>query len=239
MLNLKTRQLEPELMDDPNLDLAEHQRALQGLTRIHTITNSATQLWKIIKAQITASGKTEASLLDVGCGDGYMLRKFHTFAKRDGITLQLQGCDFSRKAIGFAEDLAKKTNTPIEFLEFDVTSEELLPRADYVICSLFLHHFEEPQVVKILQKLDQAATQLALVHDLRRTNLGYALCWIGVHALTTSQIVRTDGLLSVRAAFSVAEVRQMFKAARIENAEFTTGWPQRFTVSWPTQGDKA
>ena len=227
-------------MDDPDLDPAEHQRALIGLTRIHTITNSAIQLWKIIKAQITASGKAEASLLDVGCGDGYMLRKFHAFAKRDGITLKLYGCDFSKKAIGFADNLATKANTPIEFLEFDVTSEEPLPiQADFVICSLFLHHFEETRVVAILQKLDQAAKRFTMVHDLRRTKLGYALCWIGVHALTTCHVVRTDGLLSVRAAFTVAEVRQMFASAGIQNAEFRTGWPQRFTVTWPKLGADA
>ena len=108
-----------------------------------------------------------------------------------------------------------------------------------MICSLFLHHFEEPQVVKILQKLDQAANRFALVHDLRRTNLGYVLCWIGVHALTTSHVVRTDGLLSVRAAFSVAEIKQMFETAGIKNTRCTTGWPQRFTVSWPKQGANA
>ena len=227
-------------MDDPDLDLAEHQRALKGLTRIHAITNSATQLWKLIKSQIVASGKDSASIIDVGCGDGYMLRKFHTLAQRDGISLQLHGCDFSQKAIDFAKDLAAQTDTPIEFLKFDVTTEDALPvQADFVICSLFLHHFEEPQVVKILQKLDQAANRFALVHDLRRTNLGYALCWIGVHALTTSRVVRTDGLLSVRAAFSVAEIKQLFKTAGITNAEFSTGWPQRFTVSWSKQGSNA
>ena len=165
-----------------------------------------------------------------------MLRKFHAFAQRDGITLQLHGCDFSEKALGFADELAKQTSTPIEFLKFDVTSEEPLPvQADYVICSLFLHHFEEPEVVKILQKLDQSAKRFALVHDLRRTNLGYALCWLGVHTLTTSHVVRTDGLLSVRAAFSVPEVERMFKAAGIKDSVCTTGWPQRFTVSWSTQ----
>ena len=224
-------------MDDPDLDLAEHQRALQGLTRIHSITNSAKYLWKLIKAQIAASGKTSVSLLDVGCGDAYMLRKFYQYAQRDGIALQLYGCDFSKKAISFAEDLAKRSNTPIEFLEIDITNEAPLPiQADYVICSLFLHHFTESQVVKILQKLDQSAKRFVLVHDLRRTNLGYAICWIGVHALTTSHVVRTDGLLSVRAAFTVSEVKKMFEAAKIDHAEFSTGWPQRFTVTWSKQG---
>lgn len=224
-------------MDDPDLDPVHHRRALEGLTRIHTITNTATQLWEIVKAQITASGRTSASVLDVGCGDGYMLRKFHAFAQRDGVTLQLHGCDFSEKAIGFANELARKSSTPIELLEFDVTSEEPLPiQADYVICSLFLHHFEEPKIVKILQKIDHSAKRFALIHDLRRTSLGYALCWIGVHTLTTSHVVRTDGLLSVRAGFSVAEVEQLFQAAGIRNSELTTSWPQRFTVSWSTQG---
>ena len=59
LFNLRTRQLEPEIMDDPDLDPVQHQRALEGLTRVHAITNSAAQLWKIIKAQITASGKPQ------------------------------------------------------------------------------------------------------------------------------------------------------------------------------------
>ena len=227
-------------MDDPDLDPVQHQRALQGLTRIHSITNSAAQLWKIIKVRLIASGKTEASLLDVGCGDGYMLRKFYAFAERDGFTLQLYGCDFSKKAISFAEDLAKQANATIKFLEADVTEQGPLPvQADFVICSLFLHHFTEDQVVEILQKLDQTAKQFVLVHDLRRTRLGYAICWVGVHALTTSRVVRTDGLLSVRAAFSVVEIQDILHTAGIESTNLTTGWPQRFTVTWSKQGSDA
>ena len=170
-----------------------------------------------------------------------MLRKFHAYAERDGFTLQLYGCDFSKKAISFAEDLAKQADAPIKFLEADVTeqSEPLPVQADFVICSLFLHHFEEAQVVEILQKLDQAAKQFVLVHDLRRTRLGYAICWVGVHALTTSHVVRTDGLLSVRAAFSVAEIQDMLRTAGIGNTNLTTGWPQRFTVTWSKQGSDA
>jgi 2-polyprenyl-3-methyl-5-hydroxy-6-metoxy-1,4-benzoquinol methylase len=220
-------------MDDPELDPVQHRRALTDLARIHQFTNSVSQIWGPIRQRIIASGSRHASILDLGCGDGYMLRRLNTDAKKAGISLELFGCDFSATALETAQRLAKEANAPIEFFSFDVTSGRDLPvEADFVICSLFLHHFDEQQVVAILKVLNAAARHSVLIHDLRRTRLGYVLCWIGVHALSNSPVVRTDGLLSVRAAFTVAEIERLLEKADIKHAKITTGWPQLFTISW-------
>ncbi len=233
MIDLTLRDLQPEIMDDPSLDPGEHEQALRGLARIHRLTNVSAQLWKAIQSQVILDDTRTLSILDLGCGDGHVLRQLYRLAERTGIKTILYGCDFSANAISFAKQSASRDDIPIEFYHLDVTQATELPhRADVVFCSLFLHHFSESDATKILDKMKAAAKQLVLVHDLRRTRLGYLLCWVGVHVLSRSHVVRKDGLMSVRAAFTVPEIKRLLASAGITQAEVTTGWPQRFTASW-------
>lgn len=223
-------------MDDPGLDPREHQRALVGLSRVHVITRLVPRLWQAMRKALLAAGVKHARVVDVGCGSGYLLLKLNALAKRDGFELELVGCDFSKRALAMAQENAQQAGAKIETFEVDVLSGVDLPHGDVVMCSLFLHHFENGDVVRVLGKLRQAAQRLVLVEDLLRSRLGYCLCWLGVHTLTRSPIVRTDGLLSVRAGFQMAEMEQMLNDAgydpqRLESA-LKRHWPERLLLEW-------
>ena len=41
VMTLKTRQLEPELMDDPEIETGDHDRALEGLARLNRLARAA------------------------------------------------------------------------------------------------------------------------------------------------------------------------------------------------------
>jgi hypothetical protein len=77
-----------------------------------------------------------------------------------------------------------------------------------------------------------AAQRLVLVDDLRRTRFGYALAWIACQLLTRSPVVHTDGPRSVRAAFTLAEARQLAARAGLDDCRISPHWPQRFLLSW-------
>lgn len=227
-------------MDDPGLDPAEHFRALNALSRVHRLTGMARRLWHAIRSSLKDSGQTSARIVDVGCGDGYLLLKLYELAKRDGFQLQLVGCDFSARALEAAsERAATEYGTQLESCELDVLSDRAIPEGDVVMASLFLHHFKVPEVTKILQKMHASARQLLLVEDLLRTPLGYGLCWIGVHALTRSHVVHTDGLLSVRAGFLMDEMRRMMVEAGLDPLQssktLTRHWPERLLIRYPTR----
>jgi hypothetical protein len=85
----------------------------------------------------------------------------------------------------------------------------------------------------------RAAERLLLVQDLRRTRLGYILAWATLRVLTTSDVARTDGPTSVRAAFTVAEARRLTERAGLEGAEVSRCWPERFTIRWARRGSTA
>ncbi len=233
LLDFKLRQLQPELMDNPALEFVEHKQALNGLARIHRLNNTPARIWQTIRVALSTHHAKTYSVLDLGCGDGFLLRQLHSLARNDGVALKLIGCDFSHNAIEIAGRAAECSGVPIELHHVDVTEVDKLPvSADVVFCSLFLHHFSEPQAIAVLKTIHAAARKLVLVHDLRRTHLGYALCWVGVHTFSRSKVVHTDGLLSVRAAFSIEEITQLLSIAGIDQAQIFKHWPQRFTITW-------
>ena len=95
MHNLTERKLEPELMDDSSLDPIEHKKALNGLARIHRFNRMSARIWQAIRSQVVVGDAKSLSIMDLGCGDGYLLRRLYARAKAEGICLDLVGCDFS------------------------------------------------------------------------------------------------------------------------------------------------
>jgi hypothetical protein len=78
----------------------------------------------------------------------------------------------------------------------------------------------------------EAAGKLALINDLLRSTAGWCLAYLGTRLLTRSEMVHTDGLLSVQAAFTMAEVRALADTAGWEKAELHWRWPYRFLLQW-------
>lgn len=228
---LVTRNLQPELMDDPALCPTEHRLALDGLARIHRVTRSAQRFWNAIKSDFDCD-TDQLTVLDVGCGDAFLLRSLARLAQKDSINLRIVGCDLSRVALQRAQQHAEEENVSFEAVELDILSADIPIKADLVISSLFMHHFAESQVIRILRKMNQAARRGVVIEDLRRTHLGYALCWLGTRTLSRSPIVHTDGLLSVAAAFSLDEFAHLVGRAGVSHPSVTKHWPERLMVSW-------
>ena len=100
------------------------------------------------------------------------------------------------------------------------------------MCTLFLHHLSSEDARGLLQRMRHSARRLVLVDDLCRNRVGYVLAWAGGRLLTRSEIVHTDGPLSVRAAFTIEEVRQLAHDAGLIGARIRRHWPERFLLSW-------
>ena len=64
------------------------------------------------------------------------------------------------------------------------------------------------------------------------TAVGFCMAYSAARLLTRSHVVHTDAVLSVRAAFTVEEVRQLASAAGLSDAKVVPRWPSRFVVSW-------
>jgi hypothetical protein len=101
-----------------------------------------------------------------------------------------------------------------------------------VYCTLFAHHLDEIDVIRLLEGMALRSRKLVLVDDLIRSRLGFALAWIGTRLLSRSWVVHTDGPLSVRGALRPDEMMTIAKQAGLEDAQINRSWPERYLLSW-------
>jgi 2-polyprenyl-3-methyl-5-hydroxy-6-metoxy-1,4-benzoquinol methylase len=232
-INLQHRDRQPELMDDPALDELQHRHALRGLRRVNSFSRSTAILWPAITAVAQQLAGQPVRILDIASGGGDLAVGLAERGRRTGINLDIHGCDISPLAVQHATELAVQHQLDnVQFLTVDAIHGTLDGPYDIVMCSLFLHHLPEDEARCLLKRMKELASQRVLINDLRRTRAGYVLAWLGCRLLTRSPIVHVDGPLSVRAAFSLDEVRQLAEECGLSGATLTTHWPQRFLLDW-------
>jgi SAM-dependent methyltransferase len=232
LVDTAERTRRPELMDQPGLDAAEHARALQGLGRINRISRSAAIYWPELSRLAKARSGEPMRVLDLASGGGDVPLSLARRAKRSGLELHIDGCDKSFEAMRFAGERAAARGIAVRFFTLDALVDELPAGYDVVISSLFLHHLEEGDAVGLLGRMARAAGRLVLVNDLLRGPVEYALAWVGCRLLSRSRIVRHDGPVSVSAAFTLAEARELANLAGLAGAKLSTHWPGRFLLAW-------
>lgn len=169
------------------------------------------------------------TLLDVACGGGDVPLRLRQMAAARGVQLDLLLAD--KSAVALEQARATAGQAPVEMVECDALSEQL-PHADIVTNSLFLHHLDAPEVVRALGLFASRAKHLLLVSDLVRSASGWLIAWGACRAFSTSSVMRHDGPVSVRAAWTRDEMREMCRAAGLEGARVRRAWPWRMLVSW-------
>ncbi len=216
-------------MDQPGLDPAEHGRALEALRRINLLSAGARALWPRIRAFARSrSGPTR--LLDAPCGGGDFAVRIARKARREGVALEVFGCDVSEYAVEYATEHARRSGVSARFFRRDVLAEPFPEGFDVLTCSLFLHHLDEPDAVGLLGAMKRAGG-LLLVDDLERGRLGWLLAVAGTRLLSRSAVARVDGPRSVEGAFTRGEARALAEAAGWERPRTVARFPCRFLLT--------
>ena len=228
---LKQRHIEPEIMDAPDMMGERHAAALRGLQRINAWSRSARILWPEL-ARLARELGHSIKVLDVACGGGDVPIRLNRMARRAGLDIMLHGIDRSPSAVGFAQRSASERSVDVTFSVGDALNQALPEGYDVVMCSLFLHHISDEEAESLLKRAAAAARRLVLVNDLRRCTSGWLLAYAGSRVLSRSPIVHIDGPLSVRAAFTPAEVRVLANRAGLNGATVARRWPCRFLLTW-------
>lgn len=226
-MSLASRHRQPELMDDPALDPAEHRRALTGLARINAVSGSAGVLWSPLR-RLARRLNRPLRVLDIATGSGDVPLALHKRAEREKLSVAFAGCDLSPLAI----EVAKSAAPPVEFFTLDVLNAPLPSGFDVLTCSLFLHHLDEPDVVSLLGKMREANPRLILVNDLERSRFNYAAVWVASRLFSRSRVVHADGPLSIRGAFTVNEMRTLAELAGLNGVSVRARFPCRMLLEW-------
>jgi len=232
---------QPELMDDPALDEAEHMRALGALARINALSRTAAQLARAIVGILgrdrLRTARQPVRIVDVACGGGDVTLALARRLGRLG-AVEVLGVDVSGRAVARSRDLAVRTGAEVAFAVRDVIRDGC-PPCDVAVSSLFLHHLDDDEARGLLGEMRRAAVHGVAVSDLVRSRIGLALAAVGTSVLATSRVARVDGPLSVRAARTPAEYAALCTAAGLEGATIRRVWPERILLRWRRPGAAA
>jgi 2-polyprenyl-3-methyl-5-hydroxy-6-metoxy-1,4-benzoquinol methylase len=210
MADLTRRSRQEEQMDDPSLDPALYERVLHDLARVNRWTFTA---WPPIAFISRAIGSaTRFQLLDIGFGDGDVLRAIGCWARRRGIEVELIGVDLNEKSLQ-----AARAATPPD-LRIDYRAGDYQDQAgsfDFIICTQVAHHMTEQQLTALLRYMEAEARRGWLICDLHRHGLAYWTFPLLARLLRVERIVREDGQLSIARSFRPDEWKAALQQAGV------------------------
>ena len=215
-----------ELMDADDLDAVTYTDVVGDLAQVNAVTLAARPTLAFL-AQ-AARGRTRLKVLDVGFGDGDMLRRIARWAGRRGLAVELVGVDLNPRS-----EAAARTHTPaglpIRWITGDYT-DRAGEGWDCVISSLVAHHMTRPQLVAFLRFMEAEARAGWLVNDLHRHGFAYRGFPLLAGLFRWHPIVRHDGRLSIARSYRPAEWAPLLAEAGISDARVFRAFPFRLCV---------
>lgn len=109
---------------------------------------------------------------------------------------------------------------------------------DVVTASLFLHHFDAPEVPEVLAGLFRLARGALVVNDLRRARVPYVFGRVAFPLLFRARVSVEDGLVSIRRGFTEGELAEAFARAGIP-VRIARRFPYRLVAVAQRNGDGA
>ena len=211
MSKLAVRSRQEEQMDAADLDPAVYEQVLHDLARVNRWTFTAHPVIGFMKRAI---GDAKAfRLLDVGFGDGDILRAIARWARRRGIAADLIGVDLNEKSVAAAR-AATPAGLAIDYRGGDYADVE--GAFDFVISSQVTHHMTDDQLRAFLRYMEEKARRGWLICDLHRHGFAYWGFPLLARLLMVHRIVREDGRLSIARSFRPAEWEAILRDAGID-----------------------
>lgn len=223
---LAERRRDSELMDDPALDAATYHAVLADLAKVNRTTFAYRPTLSFLARAV--GNRASFSLLDVGFGDGDMLRAIAAWTKRRRIAAELTGIDLNPNSRAAAEAVPSP-GTPIRYLTGDYAG--LAGGGfDCIVSSLVAHHMSDDELTAFLGFMEAEARAGWFVNDLHRHGLAYSAWPVLASLMGWHRIVRLDGHTSIARGFRPAEWRDILSAAGIREAMVRRRFPFRLCV---------
>jgi 2-polyprenyl-3-methyl-5-hydroxy-6-metoxy-1,4-benzoquinol methylase len=230
-INTKHRTDKPEVMDDFNLQGDVLREALNKIVKINQFLGGNQLTLQGVKKLISkASQSDQITIVDVGCGNGDMLRKLADYGIENKLNFQLIGVDANRYTINYARELSSKYSN-IKYRCEDIFGNSFKEiRCDIMLCTLTLHHFKNKEIIDLLTVFNQNSKLGIVVNDLERSVIAYRLFQVLCVVFKLQKMSCEDGLTSILRGFKKRELVQFSKALNFNN--YRIQWKWAFRYQW-------
>lgn len=204
-----------ELMDDPGVALEELSANLRDLERVNRLFGGTHVILHHLRAMVRRAHSEDIEILDVATGGADIPVAIVRWARRRGLRVRIVGMDQNPQAVRVAKERVR--DYPEIGLDQADARALRYPAGsfDVVLCSLALHHFDYGDGVNLLASLDRIGRMGFIVNDLLRSWHAYVLTWLGMRLFCRGRLVRHDGPLSIRRAYTRSEFWRMVEDAGV------------------------
>ena len=227
----KQRSHRLEYIDTGNYTAAEYEDCIGELQFVNRWMGDAHSLKATLLREIEAQSLTNFSVLDVGAGSGELLRVTATWARQTNRHLRAVGLELNER---MAESILEESERFDEITSVRGDALEL-PFADaqfdYVMCSLFTHHFVNEQVVRIFREMSRVAKRRIFIIDLHRHPVAYFLYTTLGKIVLHNRLLRHDGALSILRSFKSDELLELAQQAGLRDIWIERHFPYRLVLS--------
>ncbi|WP_229734109.1 methyltransferase domain-containing protein [Flavobacterium orientale] len=220
-------------MDDFSMEGTALQEALDKIASINRLLGGNTLTLQGVQQLLKQPTEDTLTIVDVGCGNGDMLRTLANYANDNDLNWQLIGIDANAFTINYAKSLSV-IYPNITYHCKDLFSEAFSQmNYDILLCTLTLHHFRNDQIATLLDVFHRQSRIGIVINDLHRSKLAYRLFQLVCFVFRLNPMSRQDGLTSILRGFKKEELEGFAKGITAEKQRIKWKWAFRYQwVVW-------
>ena len=227
----KQRSNELEHIDTGAYTPEEYEGCISELQLVNRWMGDAHTLKRTLLKDVEENALREFSVLDVGAGSGELLRVAASWARETNRSFHGVGLELNERSAQAILDESKAfpeiTSVRGDALRLPFVQDEF----DYVMCSLFTHHFLDDQVIRILREMSRVARRRIFVIDLHRDPVPYFFYTTVGKLVLKNRLLRHDGALSILRSFKANELFKLGQAAGLRNVAVEHHFPARLVLT--------
>jgi 2-polyprenyl-3-methyl-5-hydroxy-6-metoxy-1,4-benzoquinol methylase len=236
-INTKNRSSAPEIMDDFAMEGEILRDALDKIAKINQLLGGNQLTLRGVQDLVATMAKhEEISIIDVGCGNGDMLRTLADYGIKNQLNFKLTGIDANAFTINHARELSI-TYPNIKYQCEDVFGQDFTElKYDIVLCTLTLHHFKDDEIMVLMSVFNANSRVGIVINDLHRSALAYRLFQALCFVFRLNAMSRDDGLVSILRGFKKNELVYFSKKLNFKN--YKIQWKWAFRYQWIIRKDQ-
>ncbi|MDA3923844.1 MAG: methyltransferase domain-containing protein [Kiritimatiellae bacterium] len=210
-----------EFLDQPDCDPS----LAAASYRFMELVNGCFGGTRIVRRFLSAEARcrninTPLRILDIGSGSCDIPLAVSRWARTRAIPIDITCLEVSDQAVAIAQRKLALTNDPaVHLIQEDAFTHRPSEPYDCAVSSMCFHHFDNEQILLLLQRLQSFVTHRVLINDLRRSPWASPGARFLLACTGAMPGVRHDALLSIQRGFNISELESVLK--KLDHATFS------------------
>ncbi len=221
---------EIELLDQGIGTMDDVRQNLDEMWYTNKLLGGVRAVTKQLYSRLIKSSTGEIIVAELGTGSGRLGQEVADWSVKNHQDIRLLLVDISSRHL----DIARYTipnQSNVDFVQADAGRLPLPDQTvDYFISTLFLHHFDPDTLTALLANLYRSVKSTIIMSDLTRSSLSLFGFRLIQPIFARHYLTKHDGLLSIRRAYTPAELLELARNAGIKNVNVYQNYPWQMTL---------